>query len=146
MEQLLDVVAYVAKACDDDGMELYFVHNQSHVKSPNATGLVEAVQKVNPSKGCAIGSAVDKVLNEYKERLHTRGTRKSKVQRAILYIFTAGCWAQHDALKQTIERFARYLDHEGLVLDQFGIQFILFGEDHDTEEILDDLDHLDGVR
>ena len=134
---LFEPLTYLLKESDPDGIELYFTMSDDSYRSRRSSKLVEALKNNTPPQGKSnIRTPLKRILKNYQTKL--REDRQAPWNRWLsiaqgpvrpqnLYIFTDGVWQPRCDIKDIVEDFVRFLKEQGLPREQFGIQFISFG-------------------
>ncbi|KAI1623066.1 hypothetical protein EDD37DRAFT_651254 [Exophiala viscosa] len=149
---LAKALAYIVKASDKDGMDLYFtctegkhnVANATTMESRLASKLVNSVAKSN------MADMLGRITEEYEERLRrersTPGKRKSffgksdTLKPLNIYVFTDAVWQPHCNVGEVITALTTTMKDLKYPRRQVGIQFIQFGNDPAYTEKLKNLD------
>lgn len=136
---LLNILAYVVKGADPDGLDLSFTVSRDTCNSKRTTKLVDftkarcpATDQHRPSNICV---ALNKIFDDYYQRLHRSQQSARHVhllskrpRQANLYIFTDGVWQPDIDVEAPIKAFVKILHELGMPREQFGIQLIQFGQ------------------
>ena len=141
-------LAYIVKDADPDGIELLFTISSDARRSKHTTPLLDLLDSTGPQGASNIRSQLSEVLKEYQARL--KGQKPSRwsrhrhspgrVRRQTLYVFTDGVWQPDCDVTEMIKHLVDCLKEHNLYREQFGIQFIRFGDD---PEGIQRLEHLD---
>lgn len=148
---LFDVLAYIVKGSDPDGLELYFTSSDCKCKDKNTTALVVTTRgqcaPTSPQLETNIHTSLDSVLRDYLKKLnshlqprHTFSWTPRDVRKLSLYILTDGQWQPESDAESPIRLLVETLDELRKPKDQVGIQFIQFGTESSGTAILNYLD------
>ncbi|KAM0797870.1 hypothetical protein BDR22DRAFT_428266 [Usnea florida] len=147
---LLGLLAYIVKGTDPDGIELRFTMTPDRRDKARDTGPLLRTLETAPFSGESnIRTQVGEIFQDYHAKLrdqkHTRsllGRRKSRrpIRRQNVYIFTDGVWQPNCDPTDLIKKLVKGLEQNSMNREQFGIQFIRFGND---AEGIKRLNHLD---
>jgi hypothetical protein len=149
MMSVFEILAYIVKEADDDGIDLYFTMSGEKHHNKNASPLVEIVKKRRPRGTSEISFRLEAILDSYKSRLNEQqGLRRSRsmfaskkdVKPLNLYIFTDGAWQHGSDAAPAIRSLVKDLHKLELPAKQVGIQFISFGGNKNNLERLEHLD------
>lgn len=141
---LLEVLAYIVKNSDPDGIDLYFAGPRQKINSKRVRNLKEAVKK-NPFDGNPdVSRTMAEILDGFLT-LRRRGTRrgilKPKPPKPMTcYILTDGDWPSREKVEKQVKLFVNQLRESAIQRGGFGIQFISFGDDKEKTGFLDHLD------
>ena len=149
VKELLGLLAYMVKDSDPDGIELYFTISSDKYKAKTSTKLLDKLEKKSPGGTSNIRWQMSQILREYQSKLRQERTsnsicKKVRTPRPVrpqnLYIFTDGVWQPGcdptDIVKELVDCLREHQFHK----EQFGIQFIRFGNDAEGIERLVHLD------
>jgi hypothetical protein len=154
MWRLFDILAYLVKSTDEDGIDMYFTMTEKKHNSKDyggTSGLVKIVkERKNTLEGSSnINGRLDQVLGEYCRALTNEvDLRRSRSRFApaedrkplSVYVFTNALWSKRSDPQSTIKAVVDKLKELGYPSWQVGIQFISFGE---NPEALKRLEHYD---
>jgi hypothetical protein len=151
MCRLFDILAYLVKKSDEDGIDMYFTMAEKKHNSKDVSGLVKIIkQRKNSLQGISnINGRLDHVLGEYCRGLRNEvDLRKGRSRFApqedkkplTVYVFTNAQWSRKSDPLPAIKNVVESLTTLGYPSSQVGIQFISFGED---PEALKRLEHYD---
>lgn len=151
----VDILSYTVKKFDRDGIDLYFTISDDKCNEKHATPIVDAVKKhrLLPSSRSShrmadIYSRLVQILNGYRADLdkkygpHRLHLPTHRVKKTILFIFTDGLWQPESDAEGPIRDLLKTLKDYSLPNNQFGIQFVRFGDEAEGIELLDYLDDL----
>ena len=150
-EEVRDVfahLAYIVKDADPDDIELLFTMSSDEYSSHRTTPLLNVLKGKRPQGVCNIRSPLSRVLKEYQARLKGQKTSRwsrrrqhpGQVRRQTLYVFTDGMWQPECDVTEIIKHLVDCLKDHDLIREQFGIQFIRFGDDPEGVKRLEHLD------
>ena len=142
---LFELLAYMVKEKDRDGIELYTTISNKREKSKDVSPLSKCLLSKTFEGNSNIRLELGNILRQYEARL--KGTEQSKLWRRTktakalnLYIFTDGVWQPESDPAEMISDLMPILKHYKVYNEQFGIQFIRFGNDQDGKNRLERLD------
>lgn len=156
--QRLDLLAYMVKDADEDGLDLYFSTSLKREHSKKASELTEIVleRPKKPKGGVNIRKVLESILDDFRTSVHEEdhtksflGLRKAKKRKAMTcYILTDGAWSrdEHCDLEPVIKKFVDALIKLDSADRDLGIQFISFGNDRWGLETLEYLDSSLGLQ
>ena len=141
-------LAYIVKDADPDDIELLFTMSSDEYRSHRTTPLLNVLDGRRPQGICNIRSPLSEVLKGYQARLKGQKTSRwsrrpqnpGKVRRQTLYVFTDGIWQPECDVTEIIKHLVDCLKEYDLIREQFGIQFIRFGDDPEGVKKLEHLD------
>jgi hypothetical protein len=147
LRKLFGNLAYLIKNCDPDGVELYFMISEQKEKSKNTRLLSQTLER----KGSFLhgdsnaAKRIASLLQDYQQKLGDHGSlrtlwRRGPPRPVNLYIFTDGVWQPDCDVATPIRYLVDELEDKRLPADQFGIQFIQFGNDSTGTDRLNHLD------
>ncbi|KAK2813989.1 hypothetical protein FQN50_000393 [Emmonsiellopsis sp. PD_5] len=127
MTRNIRTLAYMVKKSDDDGLDLQFMISDNSLQHiTTSSKLFTHVQSripSHPGQFSNIDNALGTMLTGYQNKLTT--TKKKRPM--SIYVFTDGIWQDHVNIHSYIRNLARDLDSHNMPPNQFGIQFIQFG-------------------
>jgi hypothetical protein len=148
---LLDILAYIVKKTDKNGIDLFFTMSDTVcTNEKKTTELVELAKKQRPRKVkegtehlSNIYHRLSSILGKYQRRLEEEDQRKPRnaqsrpwhaddpkdVRELNLYIFTDGIWQPESDAVPPIKSLGETLDRFKKPNIQVGVQFIQFGND-----------------
>ncbi len=140
----LDHLVYMVKETDPDGVELRFSMFKDKLRFKNTKPLLEAFDRKMAEGESNIRIPLLQILEEYEEKLENRARKKrwsrGPVRPLNLYILTDGVWQPHCDATEIISDMVNMLTKYGVRRENFGIQFIRFGNDADGIARLEKLD------
>ena len=157
--KLVDLLAYILKEFDRDGIDLLFTNSSEVCKSKDHAVLVKKTKAGYPpfdvTRCTDIEFRLGPILHEYTKSLR-KSSHKGVTSRVIskvsnfvhpvrclnIYVFTDGMWQPGDAIADDILDVINTLIETRRRGNQVGVQFIRFGNDPDGCERLRDLDLL----
>ena len=141
-------LAYIVKDKDPDRIDLLFTMSRDAHHSHRTTPLLDVLDGIRPQGDSNIRSQLSEVLQDYQARL--KGQKPSgwfrrrhppgQVRRQTLYVFTDGIWQPDCDITEIIKHLVDCLKEHNLYREQFGIQFIRFGDDPEGVKRLEHLD------
>lgn len=145
---LIDILAYLVKPYDTNGMELlYTISSSPPLKSKDSTTLVRSIERMTPEGKSDISQKLTLILTQYQSALHQAFgaghevvSRARKVKPLSIYILTDGIWQPHCDAQTPIRNIVQKLVQLNLDKKQVGIQFISFGNDRVGLQRLKELD------
>ena len=155
VKDLFGPLAWLLKTRDPDGIELYFtISDGGFTSRKHSKQLCKAVSECSPRGQSNIRQPLSRILQAYQARLSNARSPKATVfsfsktkahEPAIrpmsLYVFTDGIWhPECDDVIEVIETLVEKLKQHGYPREQFGIQFVSFGNDQEGLKRLEMLD------
>jgi hypothetical protein len=148
---LFEILAYMVKKSDLDGIDLYFTMSDKKLNNQDTTRLVDIVteRKTHLEGQSDVNIRLDHILGGYNTKLKNQialrkqGSPYAPIQEAkplSVYVFTNAMWTNHSDPTPAIKMIVDSLVRLEAPKNQVGIQFISFGQD---QECLDRLEHLD---
>ena len=140
----------MVKATDPDGIEIRFTMSRGNKKRKRNTAPLLRILDEVPYNGTSnIRTELGDILQDFHAKLRdpkpmksifnrTRSTRPVRCQN--LYIFTDGIWQPSCDPTRWIKNLVDSLEQNSMEREQFGIQFIRFGNDPDGINRLNQLD------
>ena len=150
VRDLFSLLGYMVKSKDPDGIELHFTKSSERKdKAKNTSQLLDTLATV-PFKGKSnIRLQLGEILRDYHTKLRDQTPPRSllklvrprrRVRRQTVYIFTDGVWQPECDPSEMIGKLVKSLEENHMEREQFGIQFIRFGNDPEGKTRLDKLD------
>ena len=154
---LIDILAYMTKDSDPDGLELHFTIHTKTIKAKKATILTDQLRRMTPDGKSDISQRLGTILQDYQQKLAYQNqnksrrtsllSRKSKTVRPLnIYILTDGIWQDRTDAKPPIQMIVNKLIDLQLLRQQIGISFIRFGKSEVGLERLKELDSRLGLK
>lgn len=150
VHDLFGLLGYIVKATDPDGIELHFTMSRDRKARARKTGqllqILETVQYFGTSN---IRIQLEDILQAYHTKLRDHKPTRSlfnwtrsprPVRRQNVYILTDGVWQPGCDPTLMIKKLVDNLEQNSMEREQFGIQFIRFGNDPDGIDRLNQLD------
>ena len=158
---LADILAYIVKRTDEDGVDLHFTIcknlRRNEKKTTDLIDFVEDNRPDPPETGAERLSNIDyclgSILHEYQEKLEKdrqrirRSGKNSRfssapkpVRKLNLYVLTDGLWQPEANGIAPLRALVSTLDRLKKPADQVGIQFIQFGNEEEGTKSLSYLD------
>jgi len=135
MRNVCELISYMVKDYDPNGLDLYFTSSRKRYKPSRVSSLLDQLD-AHPSRGVAdMRERFGTIIEKYQQKFGRRTLRSvflgtPKVPRKFtLYVFTDGVWQLKCNLIPTIKALVRTLIEHGLPNKHVGIQFIRFGDD-----------------
>ena len=150
VRDLFGLLGYIVKGTDPDGIELHFTMSRNRKdRSKNTGQLLRNLETVRYFGTSNIRTQLGDILQIYHAKLRdpkptrwpfnlTRPPRPVRCQN--LYILTDGVWQPGCDPAPMIKKLVDSLEHNSMEREQFGIQFIRFGNDADGIKRLNQLD------
>lgn len=150
----LEVLGYIVKEADPDGVELYWTMSDEVVKEKNTRPLIEALRRRTFGEVADIGDSLGRILREYQSKLQ-KFQREQEVYRSrrfipglaptaprplSIYILTNGLWQPECDAAGPIKELIQQLKICKCQRKQVGIQFIRFGDDPYVIALFDEFD------
>jgi hypothetical protein len=157
MCELFSILAYIVKASDKDGIDMYFTMSEHRYNSKDTAKLVEEVEKRKAYlKGASnLNARLDYVLGDYDRDLRSEkalrnggssNAPKKDLKPLSVYVFTNAVWGGKSDPKVAIESIVDNLIDLRLPATRVGIQFISFGNDPECLRRLDYYDSGLGLK
>lgn len=148
LKRLFGDLAYLIKECDPDGVELYFMTSEDSKRSKETSPLLTMLElKGHRLRGNSNAARrIAFLLQRYQHKLDHGEPRSfhnlmgGPARPQNLYILTDGVWQEICDVATPIRYLVDKLESKHSPGDQFGIQFIQFGNDPKGTERLDELD------
>lgn len=147
--EIFALLGYIVKEKDPDGIELHFTMlPDRRERARNTVKLLRNLETAKYFGTSNIRTPLAEILGDYRAKLKDQKptrwsflTRKPRpVRRQNLYILTDGVWQPGCDLVPMIKKLVASLEENSMESEQFGIQFIRFGNDPDGIRRLDQLD------
>jgi hypothetical protein len=163
----VDLLTYILKRYDNNGIDLRFTISNTKCNAKTSTDLTNTVRRKQPPRldGNAdhklyrisnMGNQLQLVTQEYRTNLENGYTerrsfpglapRLEPVKPAIVFILTDGRWQPESCVDTPIATLVDALVHKGSPPNQFGVQFIQFGNDSIGTNRLKYLDNIEGLE
>lgn len=153
--EVVSLLAYLVKETDDNGLDLHFTQTKNKFNSKKSTEISSAGYQQHYMGISDMRGRLGTILQEHIKRFgdpvlppRSRfGRQRSPHPQKPLsfYILTDAKWQPTD-VGEIIKDLAHRMKAKGLPKDHVGIQFIRFGEDQASIEMLDKLDHGLGLK
>lgn len=150
VRDLFGLLGYIVKSKDPDGIELHFTMSRNRKDRARHTGqLLRTLDSVRYYGTSNIRLQLAEILQNYHTRLRDQNSPRSlfnmiKPRRSArpqtVYIFTDGVWQPDCDPAPMIKKLVDSLEQNAMEREQFGIQFIRFGNDRDGITRLNQLD------
>ena len=140
VKRTLDILAYLVKDSDPDGLELFFTCSKQKFKEKNPSKLVAGFAKNTPRGLTDIRIRLSSIIDDYIKGFDRKWYKKvfKPIRSLNIYVLTDGIWQPNTDLRPPIRRLIDKLEKNGQY--QVGIQFISFGNNSEALKRLDDLD------
>ena len=140
VQKLFEILAYMVKSSDPDGIELHFTISSDTYKEKKTRPLTNVLGTKSYEGQSNVRSSLHDIVEAYKYRLRARSNTKHARwywgERTIhskpaqnLYVFTDGIWQPDSDPTEIIADLVDDLKNHSVLKEQFGIQFISFGDD-----------------
>jgi len=136
VRSLLEILSYMIKDADSEGVEIRFSNSNHHVKSRHTTKLLKSFDRLDPKGSEDISASLQRILSRYVLNLGelTRSpsilTNHKTLRPLNLYIFSNGKWSSDSDVQVFIKNFSHKLAQiDPRKSSHVGIQFIKFGAD-----------------
>jgi hypothetical protein len=163
VEDAVSLLTYILKRYDKNGIELRFTIDSTRFKAKTSREFVHAVKQRRPRKlhGGAnnelfsisnMGAQLQLITDDYRNELDAQHgyiqkfgplARFHKVKKTIVYVLTDGKWQKESPVEAPIVSLIRTIVHNRFPDNQFGVQFIRFGND---QQGIDRLQRLDNIH
>ena len=152
VRKTIDLLAYMLRQSDPDGLDLYFTKSSRNVKSKKRhTHLLRALDEQIFSGTTDLTIKLNTIIEEYKARSSNQAPKhrfpwlhRSQVieppRPLNLYVLTDGLVQPKCDIRSVVQKLVSFIQAHGLPNNHVGIQFIQFGRDADGEEMLGYLD------
>ena len=137
-------MAYTVKHYGGHGVRLRFTHGGPSRRFTNIKSLVKEARKHTPqthhTQQTDIETSLGPELENYRQRVEKVFKRKWTLLRnikRIIYVFTDGCWQSNSSVTAHIKQLGDTLDECRQSSNQFGIQFIQFGNNTPAQKLLE---------
>ena len=143
MEGVLEVLGYMVKNLDPDGVDMFFTQSGSPVRAcKRLEKLLQPLRRANFSGVSNMALALGRLLDEYETRLDNQKLKASnRYRRRNIYVMTDGIWQPGCDVSIVITTMInKLIEHGKAKKYQMGIQFIRFGDDHGAKVLLKRLD------
>jgi hypothetical protein len=162
VEDAVNLMTYILKRYNKNGIDMRFTISSARYKAKTSREFLHAVKQRRPTKlqGGAnnrlssisnMGAQLQLITDEYRKRLDSQHgyiqalgplARLHKVKKTIVYILTDGKWQKESPVEGPIVSLVRNILANGFLENQFGIQFIRFGNDPQGIDRLQKLDNI----
>lgn len=150
VQELFGLLGYIVKSKDPDGIEIRFTMSCTRKDRARNTGQLLSTLKNVPYSGTSnIRSQLGEILQDYHAKLRDQNSPRSLfnrwrsprlARRQVVYILTDGVWQPECDPAPIIKDLVDSLLQNHMQREQFGIQFIRFGNDPDGIIRLNQLD------
>jgi hypothetical protein len=147
VKRVFDLLGYIVKDSDPDGIELFFTKSAKQYKSTATTKLMKTIEERRLEGSTNIGSRLGDILQKYQGKLDNQAQSRSlfslsrsELRPMNIYVLTDGLWQPKSDAEAPIKNLVSKLKERGKLKEQVGIQFIQFGNDAEATERLKRLD------
>ncbi|KAL9131378.1 MAG: hypothetical protein Q9175_006779 [Cornicularia normoerica] len=136
---LFGLLGYIVKPTDPDGIELQFTMSPERNNRARNTGHLLRNLETVPFLGISnIRTQLGEILQDYQTKLRDQKSKRTllsrmrsprPVRRQTVYLLTDGVWQPACDPTKMIKDLANSLEPNHMEREQFGIQFIRFGDD-----------------
>lgn len=147
---LFGLLGYMVKGTDPDGIELRFTMSRDRGARAKDTGPLLRTLDTAPFSGESnIRTQLGEILQDYHAKLRnqkqtrwlfSRASSPRPIRRQNIYIFTDGVWQPGCDPTDLIRKLVNGLESYSMEREQFGIQFIRFGDNAEGINRLNQLD------
>jgi len=149
---LAKALAYIVKASDEDGMDLYFTCSIDEHNVDSATKMENKLRGKSIHGKSNMAWSLGQILQKYETRLREERRRpairtssffskKPKELKPLnVYVFTDAKWQPHCNVAEKVLSIVTTMKELRFPREQVGIQFIQFGDDPECTKKLQDLD------
>ena len=155
VERVIDLLVYMLKTCDPDGIDFYLTSRRAKVITATKTKHILRGLKSTVTVGrCNMEDRLGSILEHYLakpgkpggvglSRLPWKSSSGAKAARRLsLYVLTDGVWQPNNKPSKVIIPLLEHLKQQGLRWNHVGIQFIRFGKDPEGTRHLQQLDRM----
>ena len=139
VRRVLDLLTYMLKPSDPDGLDIYFTTERKPIKSKGHSAIMRAFD-AKPNRGTPdmrdhFAAFTEDYQSQFDKKnlisriLWRKSTPTKGPRRLNLYVLTNGVWQPRTDLVQEIKTLVKLLMDKSLTNKQIGIQFISFGHD-----------------
>ena len=151
---LLDLLGYLVKKYDRDGLDIYFTCPfREYLNVKTTTHLLAIFDENKPfgnDRVSDMSATLSNIVGKYQKVLAKIHERKSISARVMsvrtrplsLYVFTDAVWQPVCEVSPVIKSLVNTLNQQNLHKQQVGIQFIRFGDQPQYQSRLEALDRL----
>ncbi|KAL8996225.1 MAG: hypothetical protein Q9169_004203 [Polycauliona sp. 2 TL-2023] len=156
-QDLLEVIGYIVKNKDPDGVDLIFTCPfKKYSKIKTTSELIERFHRHQPTSYSGpsdMSARFTDALSDYQNDLANRHERKSfssfmrstkvrKIRKLSLYVFTDAVWQPICDVSPVIKSLVSVLEKQNLPKQQIGVQFVRFGDNPEGKIRLERLDRM----
>jgi hypothetical protein len=146
--KLLEPMAYMVKRHGGHSVKLSFTCGGSRRRFRNIKRFMKEARRYSPptpTRNCApqtnIEISLGQELEKYRQWLEKVSNRRwilsRNIKRMVIYVFTDGRWQSNSSITDHIQRLIDTLNKYKRNFNQFGIQFIQFGGNAPTQNLLE---------
>ena len=150
VRDLFALLGYILKSKDPDGIELRFTMSRERKdRAKNTSQLLRTLDTVSYGGTSNIRLELGEILQDYHTKLRDQNPprslrnplrRRQRARPQTVYFFTDGVWQPECDPSEMIEKLVKSLEQNSMEREQFGIQFVRFGNDPEGTIRLDKLD------
>lgn len=140
VKRILNILSYLLKDSDPDGLELYFTCSKQQFRTKEPSKLVAKFVSNVPGGLTDIRTRLTSIIDDFIKGFDRNWLRKKfkPIRSLNIYVLTDGIWQPNTDLTPPLQRLIKKLDENGQY--QVGIQFISFGNRTVALERLNELD------
>ena len=151
VRSLLDLLGYLVKTRDPNGVDLYFTcPGRKYLKIKTTTELLEAFDRNQPNGSSNMSATLSSIVRDYQIELAKSHTSKSMlaklkpkaVRPLSLYVFTDAIWQPVCEVEPVVISLVNAIKKKNGLKTEAGIQFIRFGDDPRCQSRLVQLDRM----
>ena len=151
LKRIAKILGYMVKGSDKDGIELRFTISEQRYNFKHTTQLVNVLETQRFEGKSNIRRSLKDIVQGYKDKLDAvanpkrsrwslGGKTSEEIRKQNVYVLTDGIWQPGYDPTEIIESLISDLQKHKVVKEQFGIQFISFGDDPGGLAVLNHLD------
>lgn len=153
IEKVVELLAYVLKSSDKDGLDIHFTQNSQQINSQKSSKLSSSIKSMRFGGVPDMRGRLSTILQEHRSRFGTdvsprrrffvRSTpSQPQPQRPLsFYVLTDAKWQPNNDVGGLIKDLVTNMRDKGCRKEHVAIQFIRFGNHPAGIEKLDKLDH-----
>lgn len=155
IEAVVSLLAYMVKTSDKDGLDIYCTQALYKVNSQKSSKLSRSIHNMHFSGTSNMRVSLQRLLQEHRNKsgVHVSslktlfGRQSQQSQRRLsFYILTDAKWQPRNDVGGLIRDLVRDMRDKGHSKEYVAIQFIRFGDDPASIDLLDRLDHGLGLK
>ena len=154
--EVIELLAYIVKASDDDGLDLHFTQDSQKFHSKSSKEMSNEAYQKSYRGSSDMRGRLETILHEQiklfgdpvlPSRPWPRTRKPPRLKKRLsFYILTDAKWQPNNDVGEIIKDITQEMKTKRLPKGTVGIQFIRFGEDQASIEKLDKLDHGLGLK